>query len=72
MVISPISLLGGESGYCIYEAQMRDAQRLANEDPKSSKKIQSHLKEIENNLSRNERAALAFTIIENLRENREK
>jgi|TARA_B110000438_G_scaffold29060_1_gene28073 hypothetical protein len=72
MVISPISILGGESVYCINEAQMRDAQRLANEDPKSSKKIQSHLKEIENNLSRNERAALAFTIIENLRENREK
>jgi len=72
MVISPISILGGESVYCINEAQMRDAQRLANEDPKSSKKIQSQLKEIENNLSRNERAALAFTIIENLRENREK
>ena len=72
MVLSPVSILGGDSVYCINEAQMRDAQRLANEDPKSSKKIQSHLKEIENNLSRNERAALAFTIIENLRENREK
>ena len=51
---------------------MRDAQRLANEDIESSKKIQFQLKEIETNLSRNERAALAFTIIENLRENREK
>ena len=72
MVISPISILGGESVYCINEAQMRDAQRLANEDIESSKKIQFQLKEIETNLSRNERAALAFTIIENLRENREK
>jgi len=72
MVISPISILGGESVYCINEAQMRDAQRLANEDPESSEKIQSQIKEIENDLSRNERAALAFTIIENLRENREK
>ncbi|OIR21415.1 MAG: hypothetical protein BET99_02585 [Marine Group III euryarchaeote CG-Epi2] len=72
MVISPISILGGESVYCINEAQMRDAQRLANEDIESSKKIQFQLKEIETNFSRNERAALAFTIIENLRENREK
>ena len=72
MAISPISILGGESVYCINEAQMRDAQRLANEDIESSKKIQFQLKEIEINLSRNERAALAFTIIENLRENREK
>jgi hypothetical protein len=72
MVISPISILGGESVYCINEAQMRDAQRLANEDNESSKKIQFQLKEIETNLSRNERAALAFTIIDNLRENREK
>ena len=72
MVISPISILGGESVYCINEAQMRDAQRLANEDPESSEKIQSQIKEIEKNLSRNERAALAFTIIDNLRENREK
>ena len=72
MAISPISILGGESVYCINEAQMRDAQRLANEDAESSKKIQFQLKEIETNFSRNERAALAFTIIENLRENREK
>ena len=72
MAISPISILGGESVYCINEAQMRDAQKLANEDIESSKKIQFQLKEIETNLSRNERAALAFTIIENLRENREK
>ena len=72
MAISPISILGGESVYCINEAQMRDAQRLANEDIESSKKIQFQIKEIEINLSRNERAALAFTIIENLRENREK
>jgi len=72
MVISPISILGGESVYCINEAQMRDAQRLAHDDPESSEKIQSQIKEIENALSRNERAALAFTIIENLRDNREK
>ncbi len=51
---------------------MRDAKRLANEDPESSKKIQAELEKLESDFSRNERAALAFTIIENLREDREK
>ncbi len=72
MVISPISILGGESVYCINEAQMKDAKRLAYEDSEASKKIQSQLKKLESDFSRNERAALAFTIIENLREDRDK
>jgi hypothetical protein len=72
MAITPISILGGDSVYCINEAQMRDAKRLANEDPESSKKIQSELEKLESDFSRNERASLAFTIIENLREDREK
>ena len=72
MAITPISILGGDSVYCINEAQMRDAKRLVNEDPESSEKIQSELEKLESDFSRNERAALAFTIIENLREDREK
>jgi|TARA_B100001105_G_scaffold166610_1_gene134029 hypothetical protein len=72
MAITPISILGGDSVYCINEAQMRDAKRLAKENPESSEKIQSELEKLESGFSRNERAALAFTIIENLREDREK
>jgi|TARA_B100000809_G_scaffold14260_1_gene12910 hypothetical protein len=72
MAITPISILGGDSVYCINESQMRDAKRLTNEDPESSEKIQSELEKLESSFSRNERAALAFTIIENLREDREK
>ena len=72
MVISPISILGGDSVYCINEAQMRDARRLAEEDPESSKKIKAIMEKLESDFSRNERAALAFTVIENLREDREK
>jgi len=67
MSIEPVSLLGGESVYCINEAQLRDAARLADEDPESSPKIQSQLEAIEASLTRNERAALAFVIIERLR-----
>ena len=72
MAITPISILGGDSVYCINEAQMQDAKRLVNEDSESSEKIQSELEKLESDFSRNERAALAFTIIENLREDRDK
>ena len=51
---------------------MDQAKRLAEEDPESSIKIKSMIKSLESDFSRNERAALAFTIIGNLRENRDK
>tara|TARA_B100001287_G_C22672802_1_gene526084 strand:+ start:1090 stop:1308 length:219 start_codon:yes stop_codon:yes gene_type:complete len=72
MVLSPVSILGGDSVYCINESQMEQAKRLAEEDPESSIKIKSMIKNLESDFSRNERAALAFTIIDNLRENRDK
>ena len=72
MVLSPVSILGGDSVYCINEAQMSQAKQLAEEDPESSIKIKSLIKKLETDFSRNERAALAFTIIDNLRQNREK
>ena len=72
MVISPISILGGDSVYCINEAQMEQAKKLAEDDPESSKKIKAALDSLASDFTRNERAGLAFTIIENLRENREK
>jgi len=51
---------------------MEQAKKLAEEDPESSKKIRAALDSLASDFTRNERAALAFTIIENLRENREK
>ena len=51
---------------------MLAAKKLANDDPEASKKIQSEIEKLKSDFSRNERAALAFTIIENLREDREK
>tara|TARA_B100000963_G_C22078659_1_gene431301 strand:- start:259 stop:477 length:219 start_codon:yes stop_codon:yes gene_type:complete len=72
MVLSPVSILGGDSVYCINESQMDQAKRLAEEDPESSIKIKTMIKNLESDFSRNERAALAFTIIDNLRENRDK
>lgn len=64
--MKPVSILGGKSVYCINEAQLKDAKRLAFEDEDSSPRIQAALTELEADFSRNERAALAFTIIDQL------
>lgn len=63
-----IPLLGGKSVHCINEQQMEEAARLAEQDVESSPKIQSRLKALEVELSRNELAALAFVIIQRLKE----
>ena len=64
---SPLSITGGESVYCINESQLRDATRLAHEAPTSAPRIHGALDELERTLPRNERAALAFMLIERLR-----
>lgn len=67
MAHNPIPLLGGKSVHCINEQQMAEAWRLAEDEPDSALKIQAYLKEIETTLTRNERAALAFVIIQKLK-----
>lgn len=66
MTIKPIELLGGESVYCINESQLKNAFRLAGDDPHSAPRIQAEIKALEEKLSRNERAALAFVLIDRL------
>ncbi len=66
MSVRPIELLGGESVYCINQAQLRGAFRLAEEDPQSGPRIQAEIAALEGKLSRNERAALAFVLIDRL------
>ena len=70
MSMNPKSLLGGESIYCINEAQLKEATRLMEEDTESAPRLQKLIKTIEAECSRNEQAALAFTIIEHLRNSR--
>ncbi len=67
MAPETIPLLGGKSVHCINEQQMAEAWRLFEDDPVSSPVIKAHLKKIESDLSRNERAALAFILIQNLK-----
>ena len=67
MSTKPINILGGESVYCINEDQLRKSVELAERDPESAPKIQALIADVESRLSRNERAALAFVLIERLR-----
>lgn len=62
------SLMGGPSAYCISKGQLESAFHLANEHPESSPRILGEIDRLEKTLSRNERAALAFVVIERLRE----
>lgn len=59
-------ITGGESVYCINEAQMRRTKEMMENDAESSERLQDMLKVLETRLNRNELAALAFTIIERL------
>lgn len=62
-------ITGGESVYCINEAQIRLTQGLMNASDDAGERLRSILDNLEKELSRNERAALAFTIIERLNGN---
>ena len=71
MDVKPTSLLGGESIYCINEAQLKESARLLENDPQSAPRLQKLIKTIEEQCNRNERAALAFTLIERLRQSKD-
>ena len=66
-----ISLTGGESVYCINENQLKEAFSLADNNPQSSPKIQKKIAELEQGFTRNERAALAFVVIDRLLKTKE-
>lgn len=64
--MQPVPLVGGKSVYCINESQRDQARRLADEDPESAPRIRTALDQVEQRLNRNERAALAFLLIDRL------
>lgn len=66
MSVKPIELMGGESVYCINQSQLKNAFKLAFEDPQTAPRIQAEIKDLETRLSRNERASLAFVLIDRL------
>jgi len=66
MAVQPVDLTGGESVYCINQAQLERAFQLADADPDAGPRIRAALQGLEQDLSRNERAALAFVLIDRL------
>ena len=66
MSVKPINLLGGESVYCINQDQLRSAHAMAFENPETAPKIQATVRQLEKDLTRNERAAVAFVVIDRL------
>ncbi|MEM7391794.1 MAG: hypothetical protein AAF492_05535 [Verrucomicrobiota bacterium] len=66
MSVKPINLLGGKSVYCINEGQLQDAYELAYENEEASPRIQAEVERLEKEMSRNERAAVSFVVIDRL------
>ena len=66
VTVKPIEILGGESVYCINEAQLKTAADLAFHNPKTSPRILAEIERLEVLLTRNERASLAFVLIDRL------
>ena len=61
-----VDITGGDSVYCINQRQLEEAFRLAESDEESGPRIQALLEQIETGLTRNERAALCFVLIDRL------
>ena len=66
MSIKPLDLTGGKSVYCFNESQLNTAFELADGETESGDKIRAAVATLEAELSRNERCAVAFRIIDNL------
>lgn len=72
MSVAPTSILGGDSVYCINQAQLKEAVRLYESDPDASPRLKQFVEKAQCDLNRNEQAALAFVLIEQLRNPPEK
>ena len=67
MSVAPTSLMGGQSVYCINQAQLKEAVRLYESDPEASPRLRHVVERAQCELGRNEQAALAFVLSEQLR-----
>ncbi len=63
---SPLPLVDSESAYCLNQTQLKEARRLVFSEPTSSHRLGPELDRLERVFDRNERAALAFVLIDRL------
>lgn len=66
MSLSPIDLTGGKSVYCFNQDQLDRTLDLFEEQSPSGDRIRTAVKQLEAECSRNEQAAIAFTLIHHL------
>lgn len=63
---TPLPLVDGESVYCLNQRQLEDAQRLVFAGRPEESRLEQDLNRLERDYGRNERAALAFVLIDRL------
>lgn len=66
MSVKPIDVTGGESVYCFNSYQLQGAFELAESEGESGDKVRAAIDRLETELTRNERAAAAFVVIDRL------
>lgn len=66
MSVKPIDLTGGKSVFCFNEAQFTKATELARSEGETGDRIRALIDLLEKDYTRNERAALAFVVIDKL------
>ena len=66
MSVKPIDVTGGESVYCFNAYQLKSAFELAESEGASGDKVRAAIDRLESDLTRNERAAAAFVVIDRL------
>lgn len=66
MSAEPDALLTSKSAFCISDWQIEEAQSLVERDDEAGRKVRAEVHRAEAELTRNERAALAFLLITRL------
>jgi len=66
MAIDPIDLTGGKSVYCFNQTQITKAHDLVNAEDEAGEKVRAEMARLKEAWTRNEMAAMAFVILDEL------
>lgn len=66
MSVQPLDLTGGKSVYCLNQQQLDRAFAIFQEDSPAGERLRAAVARLEAECSRNERAAIAFLLIQHL------
>lgn len=71
MSLKPIDLTGGKSVYCFNKHQLDHAHALYEAEGPEGDRVREEVARLENDLTRNQQATVAFMLIEHLNETSE-